>query len=134
MNTYIHAELLDTSSRSPTQTMESIYTCHVFIGCGHWALWDGTLKGFPPNFPHTWLNSLSRISAPRFLVSPVSSRLSSHIRMSSMPATRSSGSLSGWSSSCRTTHCPSKCANHHPFFLFRLVWPGGSGRMKGTRK
>lgn len=46
---------------------------------------DGRMYGFPPCLSHSRPNSCSRISAPRFLVRPVSSRLSSHICMSSLP-------------------------------------------------
>lgn len=50
------------------------------------------------------------------------------------PATRRMGCLSGWSSICLAIHDPSKCAYHHPFFLFcgSLYW--SPGRTKGMRK
>lgn len=45
----------------------------------------GGTYGLPPYFSHSRLNSCSRTSAPRFLVNPVSSRLNSHICISSIP-------------------------------------------------
>lgn len=43
------------------------------------------MYGLPPFFSHSLLNSVSKISAPRFRVKPVSSKLNSHICMSSVP-------------------------------------------------
>lgn len=100
----------------------------------------------PPCFSHSLLNSFSKISAPLFLVKPVSSNESSHICMSSfpkqthfkspqrkfhsiLPATNKIGAFSECSSICLATYCPSKCAYHHPLLL-------GSppGRTNGMRK
>lgn len=61
----------------------------------HFLRSHGARYGLPPYFSHSRLNSCSRTSAPRFLVNPVSSKLSSHICISSIPATRSIGGLSG---------------------------------------
>lgn len=90
------------------------------------------LYGLPPFRSHSRLNSCSRISAPRFRVSPVSSRLSSHICMSSTPATSRIGGLSACSSIWRATYWPSKCAYHQP----RLFASSGLllGRTNGIRK
>lgn len=44
------------------------------------------LYGFPPCFSHSRLNSCSKISAPLLRVRPVSSKLSSHICISSIPS------------------------------------------------
>lgn len=90
------------------------------------------LYGFPPCLAHASSNSCSRISAPRLSASPVSFRLSSHMPRSSLPATRSSGFLLGWSSSWRTIHWPLKWAYHHPLLRFSLSW--WDGDTKGTRK
>lgn len=98
--------------------------------------------GLPPCRSHSLLNSNSKISAPRLRVRPVSSRLNSHICMSSTPAmeikkkccsllsfiglslSRFShgyspaisrmGGLSACNSICLATYCPSKCAYHIP--------------------
>lgn len=88
--------------------------------------------GLPPYLDQVSSNSCSRISAPLFLVNPVSLRLNSHISRSFVPATRSRGSLSGCNSSWRAIHCPSKWAYHHPFLRFRRSC--SEGRMNGTRK
>jgi len=55
----------------------------------------------------------------------------------SLPATRSIGGLSGWSSICRATYCPSKCAYHHPLLPPPCVLsccPAAEERTKGIRK
>lgn len=51
----------------------------------HFLRSHGGTYGLPPYFSHSRLNSCSRTSAPRFRVNPVSSRLNSHICISSTP-------------------------------------------------
>ena len=51
-----------------------------------------------------------------------------------LPATSSTGCLSGWISICRAIHLPSKCANHQPFFLYSSSRCWSAGRTNGIRK
>lgn len=53
-----------------------------------------------------------------------------------LPATKSIGGLSGWSSICRATYCPSKCAYHHPLLPPPCVscCPAAEERTNGIRK
>ena len=53
---------------------------------------------------------------------------------SDLPATSSTGCLSGWISICRAIHLPSKCANHQPFFLYSSSRCWSAGRTNGIRK
>eukprot|EP00041_Stephanoeca_diplocostata_P021486 m.501101 g.501101 ORF g.501101 m.501101 type:complete len:481 (+) comp21837_c1_seq3:65-1507(+) len=87
--------------------------------------------GSPPHLAHSSSNSRGRISAPRLRGRPLSSSDSSHISMSSRPATSSTGGFCGCSSIWRAIHCPSKCANHQPLTppLSRSSW-----RTNGIRK
>ena len=87
--------------------------------------------GLPPYFAHVSSNSWSSISAPLFLESPVSSRLSSHISRSFLPATRSNGSV-GVELYLTCDLLPIEVGIPPAFRRFRRSC--SDGRMNGTRK